>query len=109
MKMKKGLVFLLVSAMIFSMIAGCQPKEAPETEGNKVGLIISTLNNPFFVTLKDGAQAKADELGYDLVVLDSQNDPAKELANMEDILTQGVDVILINPRLNEDIPIKEVR
>jgi ribose transport system substrate-binding protein len=97
MKMKKGLVFLLVSMMIFSMIAGCQPKEAPESEGNKVGLIISTLNNPFFVTLKDGAQAKADELGYDLVVLDSQNDPAKELANMEDILTQGVNVILINP------------
>ncbi len=28
-------------------------------EGQKVGLILSTLNNPFFVTLKDGAEAKA--------------------------------------------------
>ncbi len=62
-----------------------------------MGLIVSTLNNPFFVTLKDGAEAKAEELNLELIVLDSQNDPAKELANMEDLLTQDVSVILINP------------
>ena len=33
----------------------------------------------------------------ELVVLDSQNDPAQELANVEDLLTQGVSLILINP------------
>ena len=47
-----------------------------------IALAISTLDNPFFVTLKDGAQKEADKLGYNLVVLDSQNDPAKELANV---------------------------
>ncbi|NPE23032.1 ribose ABC transporter substrate-binding protein RbsB [Fusibacter sp. A1] len=62
-----------------------------------MGLILSTLNNPFFVTLKEGAEAKAAELGVELIVLDSQNDAAKELSNMEDLLTQGVDLILINP------------
>ncbi len=41
------------------------------------------LNNPFFVSLKDGAQKEADKLGYNLVVLDSQNNPAKELANVQ--------------------------
>lgn len=45
-----------------------------------IALVVSTLNNPFFVSLKDGAQKEADKLGYNLVVLDSQN-PAKELAN----------------------------
>jgi ribose transport system substrate-binding protein len=59
--------------------------------------VVSTLNNPFFVTLKDGAEAKAKELGVQLVVLDSQNDPAKEIANVEDLLSRGVAVILINP------------
>lgn len=58
---------------------------------------ISTLDNPFFVSLKDGAQKKADELGYKLVVLDSQNDPAKELANVEDLMVRGAKVLLINP------------
>nr|WP_125138462.1 ribose ABC transporter substrate-binding protein RbsB [Petrocella atlantisensis] len=65
--------------------------------GEKVGLIVSTLNNPFFVTLKEGAEAAAADMNLELIVLDSQNDPAKELANMEDLLTQGVSVILINP------------
>jgi len=72
-------------------------EEPAPTEGGTLGLVVSTLNNPFFVTLKEGAMEKADELGFDLVVLDSQNDPAKELANVEDLLTQEVDVIMINP------------
>lgn len=63
----------------------------------KVALVVSTLNNPFFVTLKDGAAKKAEELGYELVILDSQNNPAKELANVEDILVKGTKVLLINP------------
>ncbi|MBE0451233.1 MAG: ribose ABC transporter substrate-binding protein RbsB [Clostridia bacterium] len=62
-----------------------------------IGLVLSTLNNPFFVTLKEGAEEKANELGAKLIILDSQNDPAKELSNMEDLITQGVDFILINP------------
>lgn len=62
-----------------------------------LALVVSTLNNPFFVTMKDGAQKRADELGYDLIVLDSQNDPAKELANVEDLTVRGVKAILINP------------
>ena len=62
-----------------------------------IALAVSTLDNPFFVSLKDGAQKKADELGYKLVVLDSQNDPAKELANVEDLTVRGAKVLLINP------------
>ncbi|AGQ39277.1 TPA: ribose ABC transporter substrate-binding protein RbsB [Mannheimia haemolytica] len=61
-----------------------------------IALAVSTLDNPFFVSLKDGAQKKADELGYKLVVLDSQNDPAKELSNVEDLTVRGAKVLLIN-------------
>ncbi len=62
-----------------------------------LAMVVSTLNNPFFVTMKEGAEAKADELGYKLIVLDSQNDPSKELANVEDLTVRGVKAILINP------------
>ncbi|BFL85999.1 hypothetical protein LFREDSHE_44490 [Shewanella baltica] len=62
-----------------------------------LAMVVSTLNNPFFVTMKEGAEAKAQELGYRLIVLDSQNDPSKELANVEDLVVRGVKVILINP------------
>ncbi|OAQ13921.1 D-ribose transporter subunit RbsB [Bibersteinia trehalosi Y31] len=62
-----------------------------------LALAVSTLDNPFFVTLKEGAEKKAQELGYRLVVLDSQNDPAKELANVEDLTVRGAKVLLVNP------------
>ncbi len=62
-----------------------------------LGLSLSTLNNPFFVTLRDGAQAAANAAGIDLVVVDSQDNPATEAANMEDLIAQGVDAILVNP------------
>lgn len=66
-------------------------------EDKTLALVVSTLNNPFFVTLKEGAEAKAGELGYELLVLDSQNDPAKELANVEDVLNKDIALLMINP------------
>lgn len=70
---------------------------APAMAKDAIALVISTLDNPFFVTLKEGAEKQAKALDYDLVVLDSQNDPAKELANVEDISVRGVKILLINP------------
>ena len=100
--MKKILVMVLALVMMASVFVGCasqgttQPEPQKE-EAKKIGLVISTLNNPFFVSLKDGAEAKAKELGYELIVLDSQDDPAKEMSNVEDLITKNVAVILINP------------
>ncbi|MEJ5257840.1 MAG: D-ribose ABC transporter substrate-binding protein [Fervidobacterium sp.] len=63
----------------------------------KVGLSLSTLNNPFFVTLRDGAQAAAKELGITLLVVDAQDKPAKQLNDIEDLIQKKVDLIIINP------------
>lgn len=68
-----------------------------------IALAISTLDNPFFVTLKEGAEQKANALGYHLIVLDSQNNPAKELANVEDVSVRGAKVLLINPTDSEAV------
>ncbi|WP_256802004.1 ribose ABC transporter substrate-binding protein RbsB [Rodentibacter ratti] len=93
---QKTLFFVtaLTSAVAVSGTASAQ---------DTIALAVSTLDNPFFVTLKDGAQKKADELGYKLVVLDSQNDPAKELANVEDLTVRGAKVLLINPTDSEAV------
>lgn len=103
--MKKLMALMMTVALTVGLMAGCSsaPKasepaaEAPAAEAKKVGLVLSTLNNPFFVTLKEGAEAKAKELGIELIVLDSQNDPAKDMANVEDLITKGVSLILLNP------------
>lgn len=90
MKLKK-LTTLLSAAMLTSTMSVAA--QAQDT----MAIVVSTLNNPFFVSMKDGAEAKAKELGYDLIVLDSQNDPSKELSNVEDLSVRGVKAILINP------------
>jgi ribose transport system substrate-binding protein len=60
-------------------------------------LVLSTLNNPFFVTLKDGAQKAADAAGAKLIVVDAQDDSAKMTAGIEDLINKKVSAILVNP------------
>ncbi|MDP5291592.1 ribose ABC transporter substrate-binding protein RbsB [Oceanimonas sp. CHS3-5] len=88
--MKKLTTLLSAALVSATMTAGAYAQDT-------LALVISTLNNPFFVTMKEGAEQKAAELGYNLIVLDSQNDPAKELANVEDLNVRGAKVLLINP------------
>lgn len=95
--MKKIISLLVVSVMALSVLAGCAADKPSTSEKKKIGLVISTLNNPFFVDLQAGAKAKADELGAELITLDSQDDAATEMANVEDLINQGVDLIMINP------------
>ena len=95
MKRKTFKLFSILAILALLLVA-CGP-QAAEEEAITVGLSLSTLNNPFFVTLKEGAEAAADAAGLTLVVVDSQDDPATEATNMEDLIQQGVDVILVNP------------
>lgn len=61
-----------------------------------IGLSLSTLNNPFFVTLRDGAQAAADEAGANLIVTDAQDSVSTQISDIEDLITRGVDVLIVN-------------
>ncbi|MBU9810574.1 ribose ABC transporter substrate-binding protein RbsB [Rahnella sp. C60] len=90
MNMKKLAVWVSAAAITASFSANVLAKDT-------IALVVSTLNNPFFVSMKDGAQKEADKLGYNLVVLDSQNNPAKELANVQDLTVRGTKLMLINP------------
>ena len=61
-----------------------------------VGLSLSTLNNPFFVEVRDGAQRAADELGLELIVTDAQDSVSAQISNIEDLLQSGVAVLIVN-------------
>jgi ABC-type sugar transport system substrate-binding protein len=83
--------FLMMLVMI---LFSCQHKE---TEDPKIAIIISTLNNPWFVFLADNAAAKAKALGYESKIFDSQNNTALEIDHFENALVSGYDAILFNP------------
>ena len=65
--------------------------------GDKVALLVSTLNNPFFVDLRDGAQAAAKDLGVDLMVSDAQNDSSTQQNQAQNAQSQGAKAVIINP------------
>ena len=94
-KRTKLLSIALSTVLIVGSLVGCT-QEATEG-GKKIGIVMSTLNNPFFVSMKEGAEKKAKELGYEVVVLDSQNDATKERSNVEDLIQQGIVALIINP------------
>lgn len=87
-------ILIVVCASVFTLFAAGQGEGS---EKPAIGLSISTLNNPFFVTLEEGSMQKAESLGYDLIVLDAQDDPSKQLNDIEDLIRKNVRVILINP------------
>lgn len=61
------------------------------------GYVVQDLGNQFWITMSQGIEDKAAELGVEVVILDSRTDPAVELANVEDLLSQGVDALLLSP------------
>ena len=62
-----------------------------------IGLTVPGLQFPFFVTMKNDADAAAAKLGVKLVFVDAQNDSAKQAAAVEGFVAQKVSAILISP------------
>lgn len=92
MRSSRVLSVLLCVLMMGSMAASIASAAAP-----KIGLAVSTLNNPFFVDLRDGALEEAKKAGLSITVADAQNDPNRQLSQVENFIEQGVSIILINP------------
>jgi len=91
-------MLVLVAFSVTTLLAGCGgTKQEPAAKKTVIGLSISTLNNPFFVDLRDGAKAAAEANGMELVVMDAQDDASKQLANIENLIQQKVSVIIVNP------------
>ncbi|QLE74853.1 D-ribose ABC transporter substrate-binding protein [Streptomyces rectiverticillatus] len=65
--------------------------------GTDLGLALSTMNNPFFVGIKEGARAEAKARGLKINITDAQNDPTQQISQMETFTSQNVKAAVINP------------
>ncbi|WP_028551585.1 ribose ABC transporter substrate-binding protein RbsB [Paenibacillus sp. UNC451MF] len=101
--MKKLTIVMAVLLLILTTGCSLEPPSwaKPQTGGDlkniKIGLSISTLNNPFFVSLKDGVVAEAKKHNIETIVVDAQNDSAKQSNDVDDLMQKGVNALLINP------------
>ncbi len=89
---RKLMTTLLALVLVLAATLTCA-----QAEGYTIGFAVSTLENPFFVTMKDAAVAKAAELGVELVVLDAQDSAETQASQVEDFITRGVNLLIINP------------
>jgi ribose transport system substrate-binding protein len=104
--MKKKIMAMLAMFTVTVGLVGCSMDDGSSTKTDskakddgqlKVGLSMNTLNNPFFVAVKEGAEAQAKEKDVELVITDAQNDPGKQLSDVENLLQQNIDVLIIDP------------
>ncbi|OLN26719.1 Ribose ABC transport system, periplasmic ribose-binding protein RbsB [Desulfosporosinus metallidurans] len=105
MKRKHSVWMMILVALMAVSLIGCgttqsnlENKDTAKPAGKiTIGFSVSTLNNPFFVTLKDGADKAAKAAGADLVVVDAGDNTAKQISDIEDLIQKKVSVLLINP------------
>ncbi|WP_010166455.1 substrate-binding domain-containing protein [Candidatus Epulonipiscium viviparus] len=100
----KKLAKVFIVSMACAVLAGCSTGVETSTintninDGiSRIGFAVSTLNNPFFVSLVEGAEKKAEELDVELLVVDAGDDIAKQVNNIEDLMSKNIDVLIVNP------------
>nr|WP_246690684.1 substrate-binding domain-containing protein [Neorhizobium alkalisoli] len=64
----------------------------------KIGISMKTLDAPYFAAQEVSAKKKATELGCEVISVDAQNDLNKQVADVEDMVAQGIKALIINPR-----------
>lgn len=92
------LALVLVLGML-PVLTALSPRAAAQDDEIIVGLITKTESNPFFVKMKEGAQAAADAAGAELLTAagNFDADNASQVAAIENMVTAGAQGILITP------------
>ncbi|WP_130857133.1 D-ribose ABC transporter substrate-binding protein [Olivibacter jilunii] len=87
---------LKVWALLLLLCFGCGGRNK-DNQKKQIAIVVSTLNNPWFVFLAESAAEKAQALGYTAKIFDSQNNTALETDHFENAIAAGFDAILFNP------------
>ncbi len=102
--MKKILALLLV--LVLALSAGCsapqeggaeKETEAAKTEAKKIGYVINNLNDTFQTFIFEAAKAKAESLGYEIDIQDSQEDVIRQQDQVKALIEKKVDALVVVP------------
>jgi ribose transport system substrate-binding protein len=88
-----------ISAVTFA--AGLAVAQVPKLEKKKtykVGFAQTESNNPWRLAQTESMRSEAAKLGYQLVYTDAAGSAAKQVADVNSMIAQGVDVIFLAPR-----------
>ena len=89
----------MVASLVLSACVVQTPAEpaAPAETKFSVGVVLPTKDEPRWIQDETRFRDAFQKAGYDVQILFSQGDSAKEKANVESLINQGVKVIIICP------------
>ena len=106
---------VVLSVMLFVLLAGCLPEErasdndqsgnetqlqyvsATDLSAVKVGYCSPTMAAPYYVALEAFVKQSVQHYEMQYFMADGQDDVAKQVAAIEDLLSKGIDVLILNP------------
>ncbi|WP_320776153.1 substrate-binding domain-containing protein [Streptomyces sp. CRN 30] len=96
---KQALTYVLAAVVAVAVVGATSLLHGGSDEGKKqkIGLSLSTLNNPFFVQIRAGAQEEAEKRGVDLTVTDAQNDASQQANQVQNFTSEGLSSVIVNP------------
>ncbi len=113
--MKRTLLLIAALAMVLALFAGCvapvapaaapaqpeaaAPAAAAEGESYTIGIVLKSFANPFWLMAKTAAEKAAANAGVEVIVLGitEEGDYAGQVTHIEDLVTRGVDLIVVVP------------
>jgi len=101
--MRKLILFVVLSSALAPV--SCNRAAPAATDKPTVALVLKTLNHPFFVDMRRGAQEAADRLGVNLQVqaAERESDVDKQMQIVENMLQTGIKVLAITPSGSREI------
>lgn len=103
--MRKQRLLVVLALAVFSLSCGRDISVGGGTDKPTVAFVLKTLNHPFFVDMRRGAQEAADRLGVQLQVQAAEReiDVDKQMQIVENLLQTGIKVLCITPSGSREI------
>lgn len=99
MKLNSIYAFTLVAAILTGCNQSKTNESGKESADKKlvIGATMLSMQNEFVVNVSDQMEAKAKELGVELITVDAERSALKQVEQVESFIAQGVDAIVMNP------------
>lgn len=93
--MKRNSIYTCLFAAL--LLGSCNSNKSGEGKELVIGATMLSMQNEFVVNVSDEMEAKAKELGVELVMVDAERSALKQVEQVESFIAQGVDAIIMNP------------
>lgn len=99
--MSFGVIAIIASISLSACGGNGEPavgtNEGGDGDSPTIGFSISTLQNPFFVSMEDGVKEAGSAAGIEVLIADAGDDAAKQANDVQNFIAQGADVVILNP------------